>query len=528
MPLTVSTALFEEQFSRLTSFVEQKSGHPFTSFGENPYTYAEEGYKADVYLLGRKALQANVWLEEEIGSGSIYGRAVKALRVAKSNLVDWRVIDDFAKLGQQPEKLRKVEEALFALYHGDDDASAFVSLTEAVGQKYDLVSYFLFLKDGCAYGPVRPTFFEEALELIGLNFLMSGQCSWQNYAQFNSLLTQIQRLLESRLRGATFLDAHSFLWMLRVQMQKEASAPIIWRPKGTHQERQYWEFAADPRVYDIEAAVELLEWDWWTTREKDIRAGDRVVIWKTKGKDAWRGVVALGEVMSNPELSTSEESEFWKTESEVRCAPRVRVRYMRGAGLPLKLEDDAMLSELNVARANGGTVFYSDEAKWNRLAERVGLAGDSPSPAPEEDARTSQAGQGYSSNPAARRAVELHAMNRVRAHYEAQGAQVVDVSMRRPYDFHATLADGAERLVEVKGTTGVAGQLFFTANEIALAQSRGQEMVLAVVHGIELSGPVLAPEAQGGTLMLIEPWHPKAERLEAISYRYLMPPAAGA
>lgn len=63
---------------------------------------------------------------------------------------------------------------------------------------------------------------------------------------------------------------------------------------------QYWAFLANPRVYRIEDALLNLDQGTWTTKGKNVAAGDRVLIWKAKGADADRGVVALGEVLTDP------------------------------------------------------------------------------------------------------------------------------------------------------------------------------------------------------------------------------------
>ena len=55
-----------------------------------------------------------------------------------------------------------------------------------------------------------------------------------------------------------------------------------------------WALVANPKFYRIEDAVQHISVDKWTTKGKPIRKGDLVVIWKAKGNEADRGVVALG------------------------------------------------------------------------------------------------------------------------------------------------------------------------------------------------------------------------------------------
>ena len=64
---------------------------------------------------------------------------------------------------------------------------------------------------------------------------------------------------------------------------------------------RYWAIAADPRRYRIRDAVADLTTDWWTTKDKPIRAGDKAIIWQTRDSAGRRGVVALGEIAASPE-----------------------------------------------------------------------------------------------------------------------------------------------------------------------------------------------------------------------------------
>ena len=67
--------------------------------------------------------------------------------------------------------------------------------------------------------------------------------------------------------------------------------------------RHYWAFVANPRVYRVEDALSdgVRESD-WIVKKADVRVGDRVAIWKAKGDEARRGIVALGEVIEAPTI----------------------------------------------------------------------------------------------------------------------------------------------------------------------------------------------------------------------------------
>ena len=173
----------------------------------------------------------------------------------------------------------------------------------------------------------------------------------------------------------------------------------------------YWALLADPRVYDIENAVRIMEVDWWTTRRSAVTAGDLVAIWRGAGNDGRRGVVALGEVLTDPEERRDNGNPFWlRPEAGDEIEPRVLVRYLGTKSLPLWVGDNgtAVLEELSVFRARGGTVFRITRDQWQSLAEACGdknsLSAEVDEPMPVE-ARKNR-GQGYGLSSAERRAVE--------------------------------------------------------------------------------------------------------------------------
>ena len=140
-------------------------------------------------------------------------------------------------------------------------------------------------------------------------------------------------------------------------------------------ERWYWAFAASPSIFDIENAVQTLDVDLWPSRGKDIRVGDRAIIWKYKGPDAFRGVVAFGEVIAEPELRREDERRFWidATQSEV-LEERVKVHYVLPPGVPLWMTSnpDDPLRRLSVSRAAGGSVFYVTVPQWEAVLAAAG------------------------------------------------------------------------------------------------------------------------------------------------------------
>jgi hypothetical protein len=73
----------------------------------------------------------------------------------------------------------------------------------------------------------------------------------------------------------------------------------------------YWAFAANPLTFRIEEALRARYTGLWTTRGRPVSSGDRVVIWKYQGRDRVRGVVALGEVVTNPEMLADPDNPYW-------------------------------------------------------------------------------------------------------------------------------------------------------------------------------------------------------------------------
>ncbi len=75
--------------------------------------------------------------------------------------------------------------------------------------------------------------------------------------------------------------------------------------------RRYWILCSKPETSKIELAITELEVATWTSKGSDLRPGDRCAIWRYKGRTEKRGIVALGEVLSPPEVRTDSHPEYW-------------------------------------------------------------------------------------------------------------------------------------------------------------------------------------------------------------------------
>lgn len=300
--------------------------------------------------------------------------------------------------------------------------------------------------------------------------------------------------------------------------------------------RRYWVLAALPTNYRLVDSVRDQEEDWWRTGGRHIRMGDRIAIYKYKGRDSWRGVVGFGEVVSEPEVNSipDEDDPYWLPGGKPlpATAERVRVRYV---DLPkMRLDVDkataSVVNELTVVRAQGGTAFTVTPNQWRRLVEEAGgwpshntSDGRREEALVRELARPRKDGHAFMRSAAQRRAVEMRAMAVAREFFEDQGWTCDDVSRTRPYDFHLTRS-GQILMVEVKGTTGAGTKIILTRGEVEVVRGRGPEAALALVTGIELDATKDgAPVAAAGELKVIRPWEVDDERLSPLTYSYPLP-----
>jgi hypothetical protein len=150
---------------------------------------------------------------------------------------------------------------------------------------------------------------------------------------------------------------------------------------------RYWTLAAHPARYRVVDAVRDLEEDWWLTGGSDLHAGDRVAIWKYKGPGDRRGIIAFGEVLTDPEMRdlSDDDHMYWIDPDAKAAALRVRVRYVIKPSEPLWLElapTDSIIRQLPVSRAQGGTAHHVTADQWAQL---MALVDGWPQPDADED-----------------------------------------------------------------------------------------------------------------------------------------------
>ena len=182
--------------------------------------------------------------------------------------------------------------------------------------------------------------------------------------------------VDSDRRGLHVAD-----WDLAMTPTKEGRPPT---PR-----RRYWTLAAHPARYRVVDAVRDLDEDWWLTGSADLHAGDRVAIWKYKGTGDHRGIIAFGEVLTDPQMRdlSGEDHTYWMDPAGTAAALRVRVRYVIKPAEPLWLEFapvGSVIGQLPVSRAQGGTVHHLTPDQWAQL---MALAGGWPQPPADEHDR---------------------------------------------------------------------------------------------------------------------------------------------
>ena len=110
------------------------------------YLGAEENYKSRVVQDARAALCCQDWEESWIGSGRIAARAKKAIGKAANLVNSHQQIGFRNKLDpKHPDFRSEAELALYNIYRGADEESAFNKAIEVFGAKYDLIAFLFSL-----------------------------------------------------------------------------------------------------------------------------------------------------------------------------------------------------------------------------------------------------------------------------------------------------------------------------------------------------------------------------------------------
>lgn len=230
MELSIETRQHLEMYMRgFRRYVEMQSGDmPFKSFVGNRYLQNNEEYKNRIFLKAQEDLAFSAWEKTDIGEGAIAQFARKAVSEC-GNLVDYHQVVLCKDVIEN--KPIESERLLYKLYCEDADEEVFKQLTDLFGKKYDLIAYLYFLKDESLYLPIRTSFFDNSFALLGIDYVTSYRCSWENYQGYIGIISSIREALESYFGVETrLIDAHSFVWMLDVVaefLKDESSGPTF-------------------------------------------------------------------------------------------------------------------------------------------------------------------------------------------------------------------------------------------------------------------------------------------------------------
>ena len=143
---------------------------------------------------------------------------------------------------------------------------------------------------------------------------------------------------------------------------------------------RYWIFQFNPEIYEwFNWIKENRETEQWLASQhaREIREGDRVVIWASGGK---AGVYAMGEIMANLSkrpLNPAQEK-YWKRKEDIRKfleKNSVIIKYLKVIVAKPLLEDecsnDPILSSMEILKQSQGTNFPLTMGQWKRILELV-------------------------------------------------------------------------------------------------------------------------------------------------------------
>lgn len=139
-----------------------------------------------------------------------------------------------------------------------------------------------------------------------------------------------------------------------------------------------WFFQANPKLYDIDAALGVLDRLWWRVPQytSEIHVGDVVVIWRS-GVNA--GIVGVGRVVGEPQLRDADVTEqpFYLTPDVAGQVTRARLQ-VRSVPFIAKEQVRAIpqLRQHQILVAPMGTVFPLSENEWSALEGAVPAAPD--------------------------------------------------------------------------------------------------------------------------------------------------------
>lgn len=201
---------------------------------KNTFLGREENYKSKVSVLANEELRYEDWKKSWIGKGEISRRAARAMSKA-GNLVHKHQQIKFKDMldPTRKEYIKDAELVLYNIYKSateEEVKAAFDQAKRVFGGHYDTIAYLFFVKDKSKYLPVSPGNFEKSLASIGIDYKLSGRCSWDNYLGFIEIVKQVHTVMQMVLQDVEIrlIDAHSFLWV--ISEDKRKTDYLNWNP----------------------------------------------------------------------------------------------------------------------------------------------------------------------------------------------------------------------------------------------------------------------------------------------------------
>ncbi len=212
----IDLSILEKQSQKFVAYVhaQDHNDEPLEFIKGNGIMVKNEGYKSFIPGKARDVLRFEEWDSSWIGSGNIKDRISKAVDMS-ANLMNFYAKTDFKNRFVRNQF--NAERAIYEIYKGNDDKTAFEHATEVFGAKYPTIAYLFFIKDENKYLPTSPNCFDRAFKELKISFTMSSKCSWDNYSTFISLIREIGIYMPRYMdiqHEVRLLDAHSFVWVI--------------------------------------------------------------------------------------------------------------------------------------------------------------------------------------------------------------------------------------------------------------------------------------------------------------------------
>ena len=239
-----------------------QTGEVFESFQTSPYLEQEEMYKYSIFEEAQRELRVKEWTPDDVGTGKIRKRLESSLfsdikhngRTVRNNLFDWRKRDAFVELPSTASL-----EKLFFDFYTDRiaEGEAFHGFLGS-GLDYRLISYFFFIKDPSRFVPIAQSTFDRFFaNKLEIDFRTVRRASWENYEIYLGIIENAHEFLIRVDPHATFLDAHSFIWIVARQREEWLS------DQGREEERleerhflQYWLLDQVETVFESDRELE--------------------------------------------------------------------------------------------------------------------------------------------------------------------------------------------------------------------------------------------------------------------------------